>query len=113
MDYVTDNVSNFIRYSKDELIGQSIYSIIHPADQVRFSSVLPASISNWNQGASGPNNPQSKNRSSFNCRLLIKTPNEETDESVAEDKELVYENVQVSLTMRASVLVFMYNYIPH
>lgn len=95
MEYVTDNVSQFIKFTKDEILGRNIFTVIHPNDHGKFSScLLPTSVGNWNQSGSGGNtNQQPKNRS-FNCRLLVKSL-DETDESVTDSKEHTYENLQV------------------
>lgn len=67
VEHVTDNVSTYIRFTKNEVLGESIYNIIHHGDHARFSSsLLPMSIG-W---ASEPTN---KSRS-FACRLLVRPP---------------------------------------
>lgn len=99
VDYVTDNVSQFIKFTKDEILGKSIYSIIHPNDHGKFSScLLPTSISNRNQGGSGGGSSQQPKNRSFNCSMLMKS-GDDFDESVADNKERDYEEVQVCRTM--------------
>jgi nuclear receptor coactivator 2 len=45
VEYVTDNVCQFLKYTKEDVVGQSIYSLIHLGDHGRFSaSLLPMSI---------------------------------------------------------------------
>jgi nuclear receptor coactivator 2 len=45
VEYVTENVCQFIKYTKEDVLGQSIYNIIHLGDHARFSaSLLPMSI---------------------------------------------------------------------
>lgn len=99
MEYVTDNVSQFIKFSKDEILGRSIFTIIHPGDHGRFSSyLLPTTVANWSQGGSGSGANQPPKNRPFNCRLLIKT-SDEAEESVSETKEHTnkYEHVQVGV----------------
>ena len=44
IEYVSDNVTHFLRYSPEDLVGQEIYNIIHLGDHDRFSSVLLPSL---------------------------------------------------------------------
>lgn len=44
-EYVSDNVTHFLRYQPQDLVGKSIYNIIHHGDHARFSSsLLPTTI---------------------------------------------------------------------
>lgn len=98
MDYVTDNVSQFIKFTKDEILGKSINTIVHPKDHVKFSScLLPTSIGNRNQGGSGGSSSQQPKNRPFNCSMLVKS-GDDFDESVADNKEHKYEEVQVCWT---------------
>lgn len=45
VEYVTENVCQYINYTSEDVLGQSIYNIIHLGDHGRFSaSLLPMSI---------------------------------------------------------------------
>ncbi|KAF5290781.1 hypothetical protein FQA39_LY14624 [Lamprigera yunnana] len=91
VEHVTDNVSTYIRFNRDEVLGKSIYNFIHHGDHARFSaSLLPMSIG-W---ASEPTN---KSRS-FSCRLLVKP--DDLDESIEEKQQRVsrYELMHISST---------------
>lgn len=82
VEHVTDNVSNYIKFTRDEVLGKSIYNFIHTGDHVRFSaslSPIPLSWSNENSGRSR----------SFNCRLMVKPP---------EDQEETYDLMHISST---------------
>nr|CAD7258429.1 unnamed protein product [Timema shepardi] len=95
VEYVTENVSQFIKYTKDDVLGESIYNIIHHGDHARFSSfLLPMSI-----GWTNDSQTASKNRD-FTCRLLIKPPDDQ-DETMEEKQQRVskYENMQISSTL--------------
>ncbi|XP_054713153.1 nuclear receptor coactivator 3-like [Uloborus diversus] len=95
IEYVTANVKSFLKYSQENLIDKSIYNIIHVGDHARFSSnLLPMSIGNG-FGWSEPNASVRKN--SFNCRFLIKPP-EDQEETMEEKQTRVsqYENMQIS-----------------
>ena len=44
-EYVSDNVAHFLHYRPQDLVGKSIYNIIHHGDHARFSSsLLPTTI---------------------------------------------------------------------
>lgn len=40
VEFVTENVHQFIKFAKDDVFGNSIYNIIHHGDHGRFSSNL-------------------------------------------------------------------------
>jgi len=45
IEFVTENVHQFIKYTRDDILGKSIYNFIHHGDHGRFSSsLLPISI---------------------------------------------------------------------
>lgn len=106
VEFVTENVSQFIKYPREELLGKCIYNFIHHGDHARFSSnLLPMSMS-WGTGGSGSGNNatgesgSSASRSrSFNCRLLIKPPDDQ-DETMEEKQQRVnsYEHMHISST---------------
>lgn len=108
IEHVTDNVSQFIKFSKDEILGKSIYSITHQGDHGKFSScLLPTSLGNWNQSASGggTNQQQPKNRP-FNCRMLIKL-SDDIEDSLSDNKERTYEQVQVCFVLPSRYTIEM------
>lgn len=93
VEFVTENISQYIKYTREEISGKSIYNIIHHGDHGRFSSnLLPMSI-NW-QG--GQENTRSR---SFNCRLLVKPPDDQ-DETMEEKQQRInsYELMHISST---------------
>ena len=46
IEFVTDNISVYTKFTREELLGQSIYTILHQQDHARFSSnLLPISAS--------------------------------------------------------------------
>lgn len=93
VEFVTENISQFLKYTREEILGKIIYNIIHHGDHDRFSSsLLPMSI-NW-QG--GQENSRSR---SFNCRLLVKPPDDQ-EETMEEKQQRVnhYELMHISST---------------
>lgn len=106
VEFVTENVTQFIKFSKDEVLGKSIYNFIHHGDHARFSSnLLPMSMSWGGTGggggtSGGPSDNSSSSRSrSFNCRLLVKPPDEQ-DETMEEKQTRIncYEPMHISST---------------
>lgn len=94
VEFVTENIIQFLKYNRDEILGKSIYNIIHHGDHERFASnLLPVSIA-W-QGRS-ENNSRSR---SFNCRLLIKPPDDQ-EETMEEKQQRIncYELMHISST---------------
>lgn len=94
VEFVTENIIQFLKYNREEILGKSIYNIIHHGDHDRFASnLLPMSI-NW-QGRS-ENNTRSR---SFNCRLLVKPPDDQ-EETMEEKQQRVncYELMHISST---------------
>ncbi|KAF2881852.1 hypothetical protein ILUMI_24316 [Ignelater luminosus] len=91
VEHVTENVATYIKFTREEVLGKSIYNFIHHGDHARFSaSLLPMSIG-W------ASEPANKSRS-FNCRLLVKP--DEQDESIEEKQQRVsrYELMHISST---------------
>jgi len=44
VEYVTDNITQYINYTKDDVLGKDIYNIIHHGDHNSFMpSLLPMS----------------------------------------------------------------------
>ncbi|KAK6632415.1 hypothetical protein RUM44_007457 [Polyplax serrata] len=93
IEFVTDNVHQFIKFTKDDLYGKSIYNIIHHGDHARFSSSLLPMTIGWPES-----NPQNSRRT-FNCRLLIKPPDDQ-EETMEEKQQRIskYENMQIQCT---------------
>ncbi|XP_018329075.1 nuclear receptor coactivator 1 isoform X3 [Agrilus planipennis] len=91
VEHVTDNVTNYIKFTREDILGKDIYNIIHHGDHNRFiSNLLPMSIG-WT------NEPTNKSRS-FNCRFLVKP--DDQDESIEEKQQRVsrYELMHISST---------------
>ncbi|KAL0274024.1 UNVERIFIED_CONTAM: hypothetical protein PYX00_006559 [Menopon gallinae] len=93
IEFVTENVHQFIKFTKDDVFGKSIYNIIHHGDHARFSSSLLPMTIGWAEP-----NPQSSRRT-FNCRLLIKPPDDQ-EETMEEKQQRIskYENMQIQCT---------------
>ncbi|VDI35698.1 nuclear receptor coactivator 2 [Mytilus galloprovincialis] len=94
VEFVSENVDSYLKYTQDDLVGKSIYNIIHVGDHAQFSgSLLPMSFGSV---ISWPNDTVAKGRT-FNCRMLVKPPCEEIDDvEVKQTYVSQYENMQIS-----------------
>ncbi|XP_060582282.1 nuclear receptor coactivator 3-like [Ruditapes philippinarum] len=98
VEFVSDNVTQFIKYSQDDLIGKSVYNIIHVGDHAQFSNnLLPMSVSSGIGGISWPSDNLGGKGRVFNCRLLIKPScNDNDDLETKQTYVHQYESLQIS-----------------
>lgn len=91
VEHVTDNVSNYIKFTRDDVYGKSIYNIIHLGDHARFSANLMPMTIGWGE----PSNNRSR---SFSVRFLVK--DHDLNETVEEKQQRVssYELMHISST---------------
>lgn len=83
VEHVTENVTTYIKFTRDEVLGKSIYNFIHAGDHVRFSASLSPNPMGWSSESTGRSR-------SFNCRLMVKPP---------DDQEETYEMMHISSTL--------------
>ncbi|KAK7484351.1 hypothetical protein BaRGS_00024356, partial [Batillaria attramentaria] len=98
VEFVSENVTQYLKYSQDDLVGKSIYNVIHVGDHAQFSnSLVPMSLAT---SIAWPNDSPSKGRN-FNCRMLIKPPCEE-DEDVEVKQTYVsqYESMHITAILQ-------------
>ncbi|XP_076326074.1 uncharacterized protein LOC143233586 isoform X2 [Tachypleus tridentatus] len=88
---VSENVFSFLKYTKDDLVGKSIYSIIHVRDHAFFSNILLSMSLGW---ASESSTGTSKSRL-FSCHFKVKVE-EDLD---MDGKKPQYEKMQVSTVL--------------
>lgn len=75
IEYVTENVSELIGYRADQLVGQSVFSLLHQQDQQHFSAVVQPLLQPHSRGCQ----PDSLQRSRIViCRILVNTRTDST-----------------------------------
>nr|QLJ57682.1 taiman-b [Macrobrachium nipponense] len=99
IEFVSDKVSHFIKFTSEDLTGTSIYNIIHVGDHAKFSSSFMSV--GWPSEAS-----EASRSRNFNCRLLVKPPDDQ-EETMEEKQQRVsqYENMQITAVLLPSSIV--------
>ena len=106
IEFVSENVQQFLRYGQTELVGKSIYNIIHVGDHPRFSSnLLPMSAIgsgySWPESQSASTSSTastagvSKSRC-FNSRFMVKPEKEEQFLSDGDDSDPEFTSLKTS-----------------
>lgn len=69
IDFVSENVPSFIGFNQDDLIGKTVFNLVHLADYQHFQNALSLLSS-----SSTPSSTTKKEGTNFNCRMNIKSP---------------------------------------
>ncbi|RZF48669.1 hypothetical protein LSTR_LSTR015762, partial [Laodelphax striatellus] len=101
VEYVTDNVTHFIKYKKEDILGRSIYNIIHLGDHNKFATIVLGISQLHNTTQQQQSDAAAPRNRTFICRFKSDPdPNQNDPSTINDDNHFSdrYEYLQISST---------------
>ncbi|GBM37608.1 Nuclear receptor coactivator 3 [Araneus ventricosus] len=98
VEFVSDNISNFLKFREDEVFEKNIYNFIHPDDQAVFHSnlLLMMPLGNGRDWSADNNCKTNKQAKHFTCRFRVKQEEPEIKMENKEPQQPQYENLNIT-----------------
>ncbi|CAF0731098.1 unnamed protein product [Didymodactylos carnosus] len=99
IDFVSDNVSQYLKFTQEELVGRSFYHCVHPGDVGEFDKAWRISEKcAGDEGNENNNENQSRGRT-FLCRIRANDGTKDSNEQSSNNRSTTYVNMLVSVAL--------------